>query len=80
MSMIVNKLFDPAALFRMNFIPITALYRRDVWGMLGGQRPVQLEDWDFLRRAWLHGVRFRCVPEVLWTYRFHGANAFQKAA
>ncbi len=80
MSMIVNKLFDPQALFRLNFIPVTALVKRDVWRMLGGQRPEPLEDWRMWQRAWLHGVRFQCVPEVLWTYSFQGQNTFQQAA
>lgn len=81
MSMIVNKLFDPAALFRMNYIPCTALIKTSVYRMLGGYRPVQLEDWDLWQRAWLHGVRIKCVPEVLWTYSFaQGNNTYQKAA
>ncbi len=79
MSMIVNKLFDPHALFRLNFIPCTAFIKTDVFRMLGGYRQEQLEDWRLWQRAWLHGVRFKCVPEVLWTYRFQGQNAFQAA-
>ena len=78
MSMIVNKLFDPQALFRLNFIPCTALIKTDVFRMLGGYRQEPLEDWRLWQRAWLHGVRFRCVPEVKWTYRFK-VNEFQAA-
>ena len=72
-----NRLFNPESLFRMNFIPNTVLVDRDTWGMLGGHKQVPMEDWDFYRRAWLHGCGFRCVPEVLWSYRFHGGNHFQ---
>ena len=72
-----NKRFTSEGLFKQNFIPVTALIRCDLWKMLGGQRPVQLEDWDFMKRAFLHGAKFKCVPEVLWTYRFMGQNQYQ---
>lgn len=77
---LVNKLWDRAGLHRMNYIPVTALIRRDTWNLLGGQRNVPMEDWDFLRRADLHGCRFKCVPEVLWHYRAHRGQHFQGAA
>jgi hypothetical protein len=64
-------------LMRRNFIPVTALIRKDLWDLLGGQRKVPMEDHDFYKRAWLHGARFKCVPEVLWSYRFHDSNQFQ---
>jgi hypothetical protein len=64
-------------LMRRNFIPVTALIRKDLWDLLGGQRKVPMEDHDFYKRAWLHGARFKCVPEVLWSYRFHDNNQFQ---
>lgn len=76
-----NRLFHPKRLFRMSFIPVTALIKTDLFRMLNGYRLVQLEDWDLYQRAYLHGARFRCVPEVLWTYRFiDGVNKFQAAA
>ena len=80
LSVLVNKLFSPEALFRMNYIPVTALIRRDTWNMLGGMRQVPLEDYDLWRRAFLHGCKFKCVPEVLWHYRRHDSNAFQGGA
>jgi glycosyltransferase involved in cell wall biosynthesis len=76
---IVNKLWTARSLHLQNYIPVTALIRRDFFMMLGGYRKVELEDWDFWRRAELHGGRFVCVPEVLWTYRFLGQNTFQGA-
>lgn len=76
---LANKLFNADTLFRVNFIPVTALVRRDTWLMLGGMRREPLEDWRLWQRAVLHGCRFRCVPEVLWTYHFeHGSNTYQR--
>jgi glycosyltransferase involved in cell wall biosynthesis len=72
-----NRLFNSRTLMRRNFIPVTALIRKDLWDLLGGQRKVPMEDHDFYKRAWLHGARFKCVPEVLWSYRFHDSNQFQ---
>jgi hypothetical protein len=60
-----NRLFNSRTLMRRNFIPVTALIRKDLWDLLGGQRKVPMEDHDFYKRAWLHGARFKCVPEVL---------------
>jgi glycosyltransferase involved in cell wall biosynthesis len=75
-----NRLFNPRMLFRRNFIPVTALIRKDLFDMLGGYRKVPLEDWDLWQRAFLHGAKFKCVPEVLWSYRFHEGNEFQAAS
>jgi len=74
-----NRLFNEKRLFRRNFIPVTALIRKDFFQMVGGYRKVPLEDWDLWQRFYLHGARFKCVPEVLWTYSFHGDNTFQPA-
>lgn len=77
---IVNKLWNERSLFLQPFIPVTALIRRDFFELLGGYRNVELEDYDLFKRAALHGGRFVCVPEVVWTYRFlDGVNAFQGA-
>jgi glycosyltransferase involved in cell wall biosynthesis len=78
---VVNKLWSERSLFLQPFIPVTALIRRDFFVMLGGYRDVQLEDYDLYKRAALHGGRFVCVPECLWTYRFFdGVNQFQGRA
>lgn len=71
-----NRLFREDALRRQNFIPQCALIRRDLWERLGGWTPMEYEDWDFWKRALDIGARFRCVPEVLWTYRMEGQNLF----
>lgn len=72
-----NRLFNAKTLARRNFIPVTALIRKDMWEIVGGQRQEQLEDWLFYQRAYLHGARFKCVPEVLWSYNFHESNTYQ---
>src|SRR5438132_5202787 len=72
-----NRLFNAKTLARRNFIPVTALIKKDMWEIVGGQRQEQLEDWMFYQRVYLHGARFKCVPEVLWSYRFHDSNQFQ---
>ena len=77
---VVNKLWNERSLFLGPYIPMTALIRRDFFEMLGGYRKVQLEDYDFYKRAALHGGRFVCVPEVLWSYRFLGQNTYQGMA
>ena len=74
-----NKLFNPVQLHKAPYIPVTALISHDLYDLLGGYRKVPMEDWDFYRRAELHDARFRCVPEVLWSYRF-GVNTFQAQA
>jgi GT2 family glycosyltransferase len=77
-----NELFDPAVLRVRNFIPATTLVRRDLWERLGGwpgadrRRPDHGEDYAFWLRALDARAIFRCVPQVTWTYRYHGANCW----
>lgn len=71
-----NRLFNPKTLMRRNFIPVTALIRKTMFDTVGGYKPVPLEDWVLWQWILLHGGRFKCVPEVLWTYRFQ-VNTFQ---
>jgi hypothetical protein len=83
---IPNQEFDAALLRQRNYIPATTLIRRSLWQELGGwletgwglgdtgRGPQAAEDWDFWLRALDAGARFLCLPEVTWTYRYHGAN------
>lgn len=58
-----------ATLPERNFIASAAAIRTSLWRDLGGLRSVAEEDHDFWVRAWEAGARFRCLPEVTWTYR-----------
>lgn len=73
-----NRLFSHKKLFRRNFIPVTALIRKSFFEVVGGYRMQPMEDWLLWQHLFLHGARFKCVPEVLWSYRF-GDNSFQPA-
>lgn len=70
-----NRLYRPEPLVGegqrpYNYIPVTALIRRSLWEQVGGMPNVaHAEDFLFWRRCIGAGARFRCVPEVLWTYR-----------
>lgn len=65
-----NRLFSADALLRFNYIPVTALIRRDLWLDVGGMPNLPLaEDWAFWKRCLGAGAVFKCVPEVLWSYR-----------
>jgi hypothetical protein len=86
---IPNQEFDPGTLLERNYIPATTLIRKSLWQDLGGwllpgwgvgppREPDLAEDWDFWLRALDSGARFLCIPEVTWTYRYHGANVWFK--
>lgn len=70
-----NRLFTPELLLKANFIPVTALVRAELWREVGGMpeppegRVQPGEDWEFWRLCLGAGAVFRCLPEVLWTYR-----------
>lgn len=64
-----NRLFDAAGLLQYNFVPVTALVRKSLFERVGGMDAAPWEDWVFWRKCLAAGARFRCVPEVLWTYR-----------
>ena len=53
----------------LNWIASAAAIRVSFWRQLGGLRDVEDEDHDFWLRALDAGARWRCVPEVTWTYR-----------
>jgi len=59
-------------LLQRNIIPITALFKKEIWERIGGfdeAMPVGHEDWEFWIRASLAGYRFTAVPEPLFYYR-----------
>lgn len=71
-----NSPFDANALRFVNYIPATTLIRTSLCVELGWRSDAAhgWEDWDFWLRALDRDARFVCVPEITWTYRFHGAN------
>jgi hypothetical protein len=81
-----NQTFDADRLRASNYIPATTLLRKSLWHELGGWHlagygvgdsppsPDGTEDWDFWLRSLDAGARFVCLPEVTWTYRYHGEN------
>jgi hypothetical protein len=85
---IPNQEFDANLLRERNYIPATTLTRKSLWREIGGwtlpgwgvgeapRQPEFAEDWDFWLRALDAGARFLCIPEVTWTYRYHGENVW----
>lgn len=68
----LNRDFDPFLLQLRNFIPVTALVRRNVFLDVGGFDPADdLEDWGLWKRLASAGCRFVHVPVTTWEYRFH---------
>lgn len=65
-----NRLFRAESLLRFNYIPVTALISHELWDAVGGMdEQVEVEDWRLWRKCLAEGARFKCVPEVLWSYR-----------
>lgn len=69
-----NSYFDPQRLLVENYIPATVLIRKSVWEELGGYPDCIYEDWMMWIKLVQRKKRIKCVPEVLWEYRFHGRN------
>jgi glycosyltransferase involved in cell wall biosynthesis len=71
-DLVVNRDFDPFALLRHNYIPVTALVRRSVFldaGMF--DTSARFEDWELWKALSRAGAKFVHVPAVTWEYRFH---------
>jgi glycosyltransferase involved in cell wall biosynthesis len=70
-----SKPFRAATLARGNFVPVTALVRREVFDRVGGFDPswsLGYEDYELWLRMLDRGYRGVLVPEVLLRYRRHG--------
>jgi hypothetical protein len=65
----LQRIYPLKTLRDANWITSAAAVRTSVWDELGGYRDVPNEDHDLWVRALDAGARFRCVPEVTWTYR-----------
>jgi glycosyltransferase involved in cell wall biosynthesis len=70
-----NSPYVPGLLQARNYIPSNHAFRTGLFRELGGYRPVAgWADHDLLKRAEQAGATFLNVPQVTWTYRFHGGN------
>ena len=70
-----NSGYVPGLLQHQNYIPSNHAFRTDLFRDLSGYRTVAgWADHDLLKRAELAGATFFNVPEITWTYRFHGGN------
>lgn len=66
------KEFDPAILDEWCPWGQCAAVRREIYLAVGGQPDgVVFEDWALWKRLRDGGARFRIVPEILWTHRWH---------
>jgi cephalosporin hydroxylase len=61
-----NRLFNAKALRRFNYLPATSLIRRSLLDDLGGFK--NNNPHDLWLRALKAGARFKCIPEVTWTF------------
>ena len=69
-----NSYFDADRLRDNNYIPATVLIRKSAWEDVGGFPEVLLEDHEMWIKLMDAGKKIKCVPEILWQYRFHGKN------
>lgn len=69
-----NSYFDAERLFHGNYIPATVLLRKSVWEELGGYPDHVCEDWMMWIKMVESNKKIKCLPEILWQYRFHGKN------
>lgn len=73
-----NSPYMPGRLATGNYIPSNCAFNTDLWLGLGGYNGSERHpDWNMLKRAEDSGATFRNIPEVTWTYRFHGGNTSQ---
>lgn len=71
--------FDPEALRRGNFIPVTVLARTEAVRAAGGFQPLRggaaaLEDWFCWLQMLNQGARFVHLPERTWVWHKHDGN------
>ena len=59
-------------LLQRNLLPVTALFRKQIWKAIGGfdeNMTIGHEDWEFWIRVCLAGYEFSCISEPLFYYR-----------
>jgi len=73
--------YDFSSLIYANHISYCALFKAEVWNIVGGYRTnvKGLEDWDFWIAAGILGFRGHRIPEPLFCYRRHDTGLYQEA-
>jgi hypothetical protein len=66
-----NSHYDEVRLKRDNYIPATVLIKTEVVQSVGGYPDVVCEDHGMWLKLLETKRKIVCLPEVLWTYRFH---------
>jgi glycosyltransferase involved in cell wall biosynthesis len=69
-----NSLLDIKRLKSDNYIPATVLIRKSAWEKVGGYPEVVCEDHAMWIKLIEADLKIKCLPEILWQYRFHGRN------
>jgi len=70
-----NSLFNRDRLRKTPYIPGNVLHRTEKFREIGGfTEGIVMEDYDYQLKLMNADGVFRCVPEILWEYRFHGQN------
>ena len=69
-----NQPFSHDLLQKESIVAGTALVRTALWQEIGGLPEGWAHDWFFWRWLSEKGAHFITLPEVTWTYRFHGHN------
>lgn len=69
-----NSHFDSNRLRHACYIPGMYMLRTEVWRELGGAPNVICEDYAFQLKMLDANKKIKCLPEILWEYRFHGSN------
>jgi len=74
--------FDLLSLIRMNFIDVSAVYRKSLWEKVGGydelMPSIGWEDWDFWLRVAAHGGAFFHLPKIGFDYRVRSDSMIVK--
>lgn len=61
--------WDPVAIQRHNWIPVTVLLNVKAWGRHGGFPRAACEDWELWKKFAAAGEQVVYVDQVTWTYR-----------
>jgi glycosyltransferase involved in cell wall biosynthesis len=78
----VTEPADAVRLLEYNHIPVSAVFRREAWQLVGGfdeTMRIGYEDWEFWLRIMSLGYRGWLIPEPLFAHRRHGRTMTHEA-